>query len=205
MTGSSSERTAGVWVGGWPGLVTNAANGPRGRPGRGGTTTTTEARRQQPLPTRIRPPPLPLLVSFVPEEINRTGNLSNANNALFLRFHRTPPRAHTRAQLFSSSLSLTLSLFLSLSFSFSPVTRFIFIFSHRTRPTHARFAFPFEFSRFDDDEFYLFTGAVWTAARFRNDPPDDRRANRGRPHALGSQRILVVSFSIVIPRRSFFK
>lgn len=34
-----------------------------------------------------------LLLSFVPEEINRTGNLSNANNALFLRFivrHRTP-------------------------------------------------------------------------------------------------------------------
>lgn len=40
-----------------------------------------------------------LLVSFVPEEINRTGNLSNANNALFLRFHRAcGPTVPSRAE-----------------------------------------------------------------------------------------------------------
>lgn len=62
-----------------------------------------------------------LLVSFVPEEINRTGNLSNANNALFLRFHRLP----------------------SPPFS-SPVHVFIYIHIYtRTRqPPRARSTFP---------------------------------------------------------------
>lgn len=50
-----------------------------------------------------------LLVSFVPEEINRTGNLSNANNALFLRFHRVPllPSSSTDLAANAADLSVT--------------------------------------------------------------------------------------------------
>lgn len=64
-----------------------------------------------------------LLVSFVPEEINRTSNLSNANNALFLRFHRTSPGAHIRAQLF---LRFTI---LRLCFHFLPLGTYYFCFA----------------------------------------------------------------------------
>lgn len=65
-----------------------------------------------------------LLVSFVPEEINRTGNLSNANNALFLRFHRT--RRRTPA-VFNLSLDFVFLIFFFLSRSvldFFPLENF---------------------------------------------------------------------------------